>query len=176
MQATGKRYWIETLGCPKNQVDSDKLVGTLLADGMNEAESAEGADLVVVNTCAFIEAARQESVDTILALSDRRKAGARLVVTGCMAERYGDELAEALPEVEQVSGFGVPVTLGRRDDRSVPLLDLLNLPRPPSRAPWASARSRSMPPRRRESSRTRSSSTARFWPSPLPLGSRSTPT
>ena len=137
MQATGKRYWIETLGCPKNQVDSDKLVGTLLADGMNEADSAEGADLVVVNTCAFIEAARQESIDTILALSDRRKDGARLVVTGCMAERYGDELAEALPEVEQVSGFGVPVTLGRRDDRSVPLLDLLNLPRPPSRAPWA---------------------------------------
>ena len=138
MQATPKRYWIETLGCPKNQVDSDKLVGTLLADGMAEASSAEGADLVVVNTCAFIEAARQESIDTILALSDRRKQGARLVVTGCMAERYGSELADALPEVEQVSGFGVPVTFGRRGaDRAVPSLDLLNLPRPPSRAPWA---------------------------------------
>ena len=68
------------------------------------------ADLVVVNTCAFIEDARRESIDTILALDEQRKDGARLVVTGCMAERYGDELAEALPEVDQVAGFGVPVT------------------------------------------------------------------
>ena len=97
MPAAASRYWIETLGCPKNQVDSEKLVGTLLAEGMVEAASAAQADLVVVNTCAFIEAARQESIDTILALSDHRKDGARLVVTGCMAERYGDELAEALP-------------------------------------------------------------------------------
>ena len=137
MLAAASRYWIETLGCPKNQVDSEKLVGTLLAEGMVEAASAAQADLVVVNTCAFIEAARQESIDTILALSDHRKDGARLVVTGCMAERYGDELAEALPEVEQVSGFGVPISLGRKPDPSVPLLDLLNLPRPPSRSPWA---------------------------------------
>ncbi|HEX3981697.1 MAG TPA: 30S ribosomal protein S12 methylthiotransferase RimO, partial [Acidimicrobiales bacterium] len=63
-------YWLETLGCPKNQVDSDKLVGTLLADGYQAAESAEDADLVVVNTCAFIEAARQESIDTILELAE----------------------------------------------------------------------------------------------------------
>ena len=137
MLAAASRYWIETLGCPKNQVDSEKLVGTLLAEGMVEAASAAQADLVVVNTCAFIEAARQESIDTILGLSDHRKNGARLVVTGCMAERYGDELAEALPEVEQVSGFGVPISLGRKPDPSVPLLDLLNLPRPPSRSPWA---------------------------------------
>ena len=63
------RYWVETLGCPKNQVDSDKLVGTLADDGMTPAPSAAEADLVVVNTCAFVEAARQESVDTVLALS-----------------------------------------------------------------------------------------------------------
>ena len=63
----------------------------------------------MVNTCAFIDEARQESIDTILALDEQRKDGARLVVTGCMAERYGDELAEALPEVDQVAGFGVPV-------------------------------------------------------------------
>ena len=55
-----ERYWIETLGCPKNQVDSDKLVGTLALDGFEAADSPEEADLVVVNTCAFIEAARQE--------------------------------------------------------------------------------------------------------------------
>ena len=145
--AMGARYWIETLGCPKNQVDSDKLVGTLMVDGMSAAASPEDADLVVVNTCAFIEAARQESIDVVLGLSQRRKSGARVVVTGCMAERYGDELAQALPEVDQVAGFGVPVhssivgtpvSLGRKHAPvQVPLLDLLNLPRPPSSAPWA---------------------------------------
>ena len=76
------RYWLETLGCPKNQVDSDKLEGTLAADGLQPAASPGEADVVVVNTCAFIESARQESLATILELSDRRRAGARLVVTG----------------------------------------------------------------------------------------------
>jgi ribosomal protein S12 methylthiotransferase len=137
-----RQYWVETLGCPKNQVDSDKLVGTLVADGMVAAGSPETADLVVVNTCAFVESARQESVETILALDGERKDGAELVVTGCMAERYGDELAAALPEVDAVRGFGVPVTLGMKraasgGGQAVPTLDLLNLPRPPSESPWA---------------------------------------
>ena len=137
-----QRFYVETLGCPKNQVDSEKLIGTLLADGMVATDDPEGADLVVVNTCAFIDEARKESIDTILALEDRRKSGARLVVTGCMAERYGSELAEALPEVDQVAGFGVPVTLGRKPlsvtaGPPVPSLDLLNLPRPRSTSPWA---------------------------------------
>ena len=137
-------YWVETLGCPKNQVDSDKLTGSLGGDGMVAARSVEDADLVVVNTCAFVEEARQESIETILALDELRGDGSRLVVTGCMAQRYGDELAEALPEVDQVSGFGVPVTLGRKPvgsldvaEESVPALDLLNLSRPPSERPWA---------------------------------------
>jgi ribosomal protein S12 methylthiotransferase len=136
-----QRFYVETLGCPKNQVDSDKLVGTLLADGMTSTDDASLADLVVVNTCAFIDEARKESIDTILALEDQRKVGARLVVTGCMAERYGDELAAALPEVDQVAGFGVPITLGRKplsiSDAPIPMLDLLNLPRPKSASPWA---------------------------------------
>ena len=136
-----QRFYVETLGCPKNQVDSDKLVGTLLADGMTATNDAALADLVVVNTCAFIDEARKESIDTILALDDRRKVGARLVVTGCMAERYGEELAEALPEVDQVAGFGVPVNLGRKplsvSGAPIPMLDLLNLPRPKSSSPWA---------------------------------------
>jgi ribosomal protein S12 methylthiotransferase len=152
----GQRFYIETLGCPKNQVDSDKLVGTLLADGMSAVDDASLADLVVVNTCAFIEEARQESIDTILALGDQRKSGARMVVTGCMAERYGAELAEALPEVDQVAGFGVSVNVlaavppaaGARTSKAgkkliavsstpIPTLDLLNLPRPKSSSPWA---------------------------------------
>jgi ribosomal protein S12 methylthiotransferase len=152
-----ERYWIETLGCPKNQVDSDKLVGTLMVDGLEAAGTPEEADLVVVNTCAFIEAARQESIDTVLALSDARQDGARLVVTGCMAERYGEELARALPEVDLVAPFGAsltgvtpapvssvgtPVALGCKPlapapQPELPVFDLLNLPRPPTRAPWS---------------------------------------
>src|SRR5437899_150189 len=133
-------YWVETLGCPKNQVDSDKLIGTLEADGLQAADGPDRADLVVVNTCAFIEPARQESIETILALADGRRPGARLVVTGCLAERYGSQLAAELPEVDLVTGFGVPVTLSAkpgRPERPVPSLDLLNLPRPRPRAPWA---------------------------------------
>jgi ribosomal protein S12 methylthiotransferase len=144
-----QRFYIETLGCPKNQVDSDKLIGTLLADGMEPTVEAGDADLVVVNTCAFIDEARRESIDTILALEETKQPGARLVVTGCMAERYGDELAEALPEVDQVSGFGVPVhqrstSPGPGAKKLIPVssaplpeLDLLNLPRPKSTVPWA---------------------------------------
>jgi ribosomal protein S12 methylthiotransferase len=128
-----ERYWVETLGCPKNQVDSDKLTGRLVSEGLEAAARPEDADLVVVNTCAFIEAAREESIETILALAGARRPGARLVVTGCLAERAGAELAEALPEVDAVAGFGVPVTLGRK----APSFDLLNLPRPKSEAPWA---------------------------------------
>ena len=136
--ADGRSYALVTLGCPKNQVDSDKLEGTLAASGYQRAASAGEADLVVVNTCAFIEAARQESVDTVLELAAARRDGARLVVTGCMAERYGEELATALPEVDQVAGFGVPITLGRRPgELPAPRLDLLNLPRPAPTAPWA---------------------------------------
>ncbi|MSY35145.1 MAG: 30S ribosomal protein S12 methylthiotransferase RimO, partial [Actinobacteria bacterium] len=65
-------FWIETLGCPKNEVDSDKLVGTMLADGLVPADSPSSADVVVVNTCAFVEQARQESIDTILGLDSVR--------------------------------------------------------------------------------------------------------
>ena len=136
-----QRFYVETLGCPKNDVDSDKIVGTLLADGLIATDDPSLADLVVVNTCAFIEAARKESIETVLALGAQRKDGARLVVTGCMAERYGSELAEALPEVDQVAGFGVPVQMGRKpisiSAAPIPSFDLLNLPRPKSTAPWA---------------------------------------
>ena len=136
-------YFLETLGCPKNEVDSAKLEGRFAADGLAPVDSPEDADLVVVNTCAFIDEARQESIDTILGLGDRRRDGARLVVTGCLAERHGAELAASLPEVDQVAPFGVditgstvvPVRLG--PTRRAPDFDLLNLPRPASPRPWA---------------------------------------
>jgi len=148
-----ERYWIETLGCPKNQVDSEKLVGALAAEGLDPAGSPTQADLVVVNTCAFVEAARQESIDVILDLDAARRTGSRLVVTGCLAERYGGELADALPEVDLVAPFGASLTsgatsrveLGRRRVGAgsegagdyLPDFDLLNLPRPAASAPWA---------------------------------------
>jgi ribosomal protein S12 methylthiotransferase len=144
-----ERYWVTTLGCPKNEVDSDKLVGRLNAGGYEAARDPGEADLVVVNTCAFIDAAREESVETILELDGLRKDGSRLVVTGCLAERSGEELAGALGEIDLVAGFGVPVEmktarrvvradmLARPADGSPPSFDLLELPRPASGAPWA---------------------------------------
>ena len=127
-------FYVETLGCPKNAVDSDKVVASLLADGLVATDDPEDADLVVVNTCAFIDAARQESIDTVLSLADRRRTGARLVVTGCLAERYGDELRAALPEADAVVGFAGEGDLGsvlvdfpRRKPSGV--RDLLELPR-----------------------------------------------
>ena len=136
-------YFLETLGCPKNQVDSDKLEGRFAADGMTPVDSPDEADIVVVNTCAFIDEARQESVDTILSLSDQRREGAKLVVTGCMAERHGDEIAASLPEVDQVAPFGIDITgstavsVSLGPTRRAPDFDLLNLPRPASARPWS---------------------------------------
>ncbi|HEX5095382.1 MAG TPA: 30S ribosomal protein S12 methylthiotransferase RimO [Acidimicrobiia bacterium] len=133
------RFFVTTLGCPKNAVDSDKVVASLLADGLTEAENAEDADLVVVNTCAFIEAARQESIDVALALADVKRADAKLVLTGCMAERYGDELAAALPEADAVVGFAGEGSLSQVVLKRKPtgVRDLLELPRPAPSAPWA---------------------------------------
>src|SRR5690349_13186018 len=137
-----RRFYVETLGCPKNAVDSDKVVASLLADGLVAASDPTEADVVVVNTCAFIEAARQESIDVALALADTKKTGAQLVVTGCMAERYGAELAAALPEADAVVGFAdegaiAAVVLGAPRRKPVGVRDLLELPRPAPRAPWA---------------------------------------
>ncbi len=151
------RYHLVTLGCPKNEVDSEKLVGQLGADGFASTDDPSAADLLVVNTCAFIGEARQESIDTILGLADHKADGARLVVTGCMAERYGSELTDAMDEIDLVAGFGAAlhdhqpvgaqapsdatgstataVSIGRKP--SLPAFDLLNLPRPPSTRPWA---------------------------------------
>ena len=139
-----RTFWVETLGCPKNDVDSEKLAASLVADGLAPAPEASSADLVVVNTCAFVEEAREESIATILELDEHRATGAELVVTGCMAERYGSELADALPEADVVAGFGQPVHMGpaRRGPLAVsaeelPAMDLLNMPRPASARPWA---------------------------------------
>ena len=142
MSASPTSFYVETLGCPKNAVDSDKVVASLIADGLVATSDASEADLVVVNTCAFIEAARQESIDVALSLADTKRAGAKLVVTGCMAERYGDELAAALPEADAVIGFAgegaiADVVMLSPRRKPVGVRDLLELPRPAPSAPWA---------------------------------------
>ncbi len=145
-------YWVETLGCPKNRVDSEKLEGRLASQGLISARDAANADLVVVNTCAFIEAARAESIETVLDLVEIKKSGARIVVTGCMAERYGEELARELPEVDLVAGFGQdlltntplphqsgPIQIMAKlvKPKGVKDFDLLNLKRPALNSSWA---------------------------------------
>ncbi|MFD0268097.1 30S ribosomal protein S12 methylthiotransferase RimO [Streptomyces sp. NPDC127106] len=101
-----------TLGCARNEVDSEELAGRLAADGWELVEDAADADVAVVNTCGFVEAAKKDSVDALLEANDLKAAakegGGRtqaVVAVGCMAERYGKELAEALPEADGVLGF-----------------------------------------------------------------------
>ncbi|MGW6010829.1 30S ribosomal protein S12 methylthiotransferase RimO [Streptomyces sp. NPDC055210] len=96
-----------TLGCARNEVDSEELAGRLEADGWHLVEDAENADVAVVNTCGFVEAAKKDSVDALLEANDLKGHGRTqaVVAVGCMAERYGKELAEALPEADGVLGF-----------------------------------------------------------------------
>ncbi|WP_165990165.1 30S ribosomal protein S12 methylthiotransferase RimO [Streptomyces sp. YIM 98790] len=98
-----------TLGCARNEVDSEELAGRLAADGWDLVTDAAQADVAVVNTCGFVETAKKDSVDALLEASDLKGSGEgrtrAVVAVGCMAERYGKELAEALPEADGVLGF-----------------------------------------------------------------------
>ena len=97
-----------SLGCPKNLVDSEVMLGLAQKDGHRLTRDAADADVLVVNTCAFIDKAKQESIDTILEMAEHKKTGAcrRLIVTGCMAERYRDELKAQIPEIDAILGTG----------------------------------------------------------------------
>jgi ribosomal protein S12 methylthiotransferase len=96
-----------TLGCARNEVDSEELAGRLEADGWELVDDAADADVAVVNTCGFVAAAKKDSVDALLEANDLKGHGRTqaVVAVGCMAERYGKELAEALPEADAVLGF-----------------------------------------------------------------------
>jgi ribosomal protein S12 methylthiotransferase len=101
-----------TLGCARNEVDSEELAGRLTGDGWDLVDADAGeADVVVVNTCGFVAAAKKDSIDTLLAAAD---TGAKVVAVGCLAERYGNELAESLPEADAVLGFDAYPQLGDR--------------------------------------------------------------
>lgn len=95
-----------TLGCGRNEADSDQVAGALAVAGHRLVDDPSEADCVLVNTCTFIEPARAESIDTVLATTELGGGGMPVLVIGCMAERYGDELAASLPEVAGVVGFG----------------------------------------------------------------------
>lgn len=153
-----KTFYIETLGCAKNAVDSEKAIQGLIEDGLVQIDDQTQADVVIVNTCAFIDQAREESINVALSLSDTKKDGAKLVVTGCMAQRYESELKESLSEADAIVGFAnegniaqavfpddysdsstslgmiVPVTLKKKP---VGIRDLLDMPRPKPNSPWA---------------------------------------
>jgi len=103
-----KRIYFAPLGCAKNQVDGEIMLGRAIAEGHEIVEDPEAADVLVVNTCAFIEDARKESVAKILELAEIRTRGdsQRLVVTGCMAQRYGEELGREIPEIDALVGTG----------------------------------------------------------------------
>jgi ribosomal protein S12 methylthiotransferase len=105
MSTPPPKVWLTTLGCSKNQVDSDKVTAVLHDAGYRDAASPQTADVVMVNTCAFIEPARQESIETILELDGEKRSDAKLIVLGCMAQRYEQELVEALPEADAVIGL-----------------------------------------------------------------------
>ena len=105
--ASGRRVALVTLGCGRNEVDSEELAGRLAADGWELVAEAADADVAVVNTCGFVEAAKKDSVDTLLAAADLKSGGRTqaVVAVGCLAERYGEQLAAALPEADAVLGF-----------------------------------------------------------------------
>jgi ribosomal protein S12 methylthiotransferase len=115
-----------SLGCPKNLVDSEVMLGLARAHGHQLTRDAAEADVLVVNTCAFIDKAKQESIDAILEMAEHKKTGAcrKLIVTGCLAERYRDELRAQIPEIDGVLGTGevpeIVATLG--PGRIIPLL------------------------------------------------------
>jgi ribosomal protein S12 methylthiotransferase len=106
--AVRPRIGFVSLGCPKNLVDSEVMMGMLSTNGAEITSRAEDADIIVVNTCSFIDTAKQESVDTILEMVHHKTHGraTKLIVTGCLVERYRDEIQKNIPEIDAVLGTG----------------------------------------------------------------------
>lgn len=107
------KYYITTLGCPKNEADSREMDKSLLLEGFQKANSPEGADIHIINTCAFIEDAKKETIDTIFQAIEvkeilkTKKNDQKLIVVGCFAERYHKEIEIEIPEVDYIFGTGL---------------------------------------------------------------------
>ena len=96
-----------SLGCPKNQLDTEVMLHELMAEGYEITPDETEADIIVINTCAFIESAKKESIDTILDIAKLKDEGLKaIIVTGCLAERYREDILNELPEVDAVLGVG----------------------------------------------------------------------
>ncbi|KAJ1684099.1 hypothetical protein LUZ63_020668 [Rhynchospora breviuscula] len=115
-EAPPRTVAVVTLGCARNEVDSEELAGRLEADGFTLVEEPADAETVLVNTCGFVEQAKKDSVDTLLAAADLKDEGSTrsVVAVGCLAERYGAELADSLPEADAVLGFDDYPDIGAR--------------------------------------------------------------
>src|SRR6266478_271402 len=110
------RVGLISLGCAKNLVDAEIMLGTLLKDGLEITNDASEADVVIVNTCSFIDAAQEESVDTILEsaeLRDTHHRGQALIVSGCLPQRFRDQLPQLLPEVDAFMGIDQVAQIGQ---------------------------------------------------------------
>lgn len=103
-----KKFYIENLGCAKNQVDAEVIANKLVKDGYvcinGTDENVENADVIIVNTCAFIDSARKEAIDVFFDLNNRKKDGAKIIITGCLGERYREELEKSLEEADEIHG------------------------------------------------------------------------
>lgn len=100
------RYYLHTLGCPKNVVDSEYLERLLTQNGHCPTVRPSDADLLYVNTCGFIDSSKEESINAVLRLGERKRPGQQLIVAGCLTQLYGAELAREIPEIDQVFGAG----------------------------------------------------------------------
>jgi ribosomal protein S12 methylthiotransferase len=122
--ARRKTFHIVSLGCAKNTVDSEAMEQLLLAAGHRRAARPEDAELVVVNTCGFIDAAKQESIDTLLELGEAKRPGQKLLATGCLVERYSDDLAKELPGIDGFVGArnwsALPAVVSKLDEARAP--------------------------------------------------------
>ena len=107
LPTTERSVALVTLGCTRNEVDSEELAGRLLAEGWRLVDDASEADVAVVNTCGFVEQAKKDSIDALLEAGDLKEHGRtqKVVAVGCLAERYGKQLADQLPEADAVLGF-----------------------------------------------------------------------
>lgn len=103
-----KKVGLVSLGCPKNQVDSEVMLGSLLQAGYELTAEQEEADIVIVNTCGFIDQAKEESIDTLIEMGELKKSGRcrALIATGCLTQRYSGDLLDQLPEIDAVVGTG----------------------------------------------------------------------
>lgn len=101
---SNKKVFIDTLGCPKNFNDSEFAAGILEDNGYEIIDSPEDADIIMVNTCGFINDAKKESIEHIFEMSERRKDGGKLVVSGCLSQRYSEELSKEIPEADCIIG------------------------------------------------------------------------